>query len=64
MANKYKQRNYKCSCGAELKEYVWDSDLEKSEFVCTQCESKITAKNLVTETKQQLTAIRTDTKNR
>lgn len=64
MANKLKERKYKCNCGEELKEYVWDSDLEKHEFPCTQCHNILKNSDLVQEAKVEVQGIRTPTKNR
>jgi len=61
MANKLSPRKYKCKCGAELTEYVWDSDLHKKKFKCPTCSGELT---LVKVEKVSATAIRTPTKNR
>jgi predicted SprT family Zn-dependent metalloprotease len=64
MANSLKERKYKCKCGEEVKEYVWDNDLDKYEFPCTQCSQKVNFSNLVKEKKVEVQGIRTPTKNR
>ena len=47
MGNQFKQRNYQCKCGSFTKEYVWDSDLEKTKIKCNDCSKTLTHTNLV-----------------
>ena len=61
---KLKERKYRCVCGEEVKEYVWDTDLESHNFPCTKCKNEINASNLVKEQKIEVQGIRTPTKNR
>jgi hypothetical protein len=61
---KLKERHYKCVCGEEVKEYVWDTDLESHSFPCVQCLQKVDISNLVKEEKVEVQGIRTPTKNR
>lgn len=64
MKNKLTPRVYKCKCGFELKEYVWDSDVHKQKFKCPSCLKNVGFKNIKIEKVQLLTGIRTPTKNR
>lgn len=61
---KLKERKYKCECGEEVKEYIWDTDLESYSFPCIQCLQKVDISNLVKEEKVEVQGIRTPTKNR
>ena len=61
---KLKERKYRCVCGEEVKEYVWDTDLESHNFPCTKCKNEINVSNLVKEQKIEVQGIRTPTKNR
>ena len=64
MANRLKERKFKCECGEVTKEYVWDNDLEKHKFPCKKCSQKVNFSNLVKEEKVEVQGIRTPTKNR
>ena len=64
MANSLKERKYKCKCGEEVKEYVWDNDLDKYEFPCTKCHKSLKNSDIVKEKKVEVQGIRTPTKNR
>jgi hypothetical protein len=64
MANKLVPRNYKCKCGAELKEYVWDSDVHKAKFKCPACSGVLGFNDIKIEKTGSVTSIRTPTKNR
>ena len=64
MANKLVPRNYKCKCGAKLKEYVWDSDVHKQKFKCPACSGVLGFNDIKIEKKGSVTSIRTPTKNR
>ena len=64
MGNQYKQRTYKCKCGALTKEYVWDNELDKIKIKCSECSSKLDSSNLLKPSVNQAVSIRTPTKNR
>ena len=64
MANRLKERKFKCECGEVAKEYVWDNDLEKHKFPCKKCSQKVNFSNLVKEEKVEVQGIRTPTINR
>ena len=64
MGNKLIQRNYVCNCGAELKELVWDNDIQKKKFKCSECGAQLGFKNIKTNNSVSAPAIRTPTKNR
>lgn len=64
MANKLVPRTYRCKCGADLKEYVWDSDVHKAKFKCLACSGALGFHNIKIEKVGSVTAIRTPTKNR
>ena len=64
MGNVFKQRTYKCKCGALTKEYVWDNELDKIKIKCSECSNKLNRTNLVEAVAKQLIGIRTPTKNR
>lgn len=61
---KLKERVYECKCGAQLKEYVWDSDIHKQKFKCPACSGVLGVNNIKEKKFEMLTAIRTPTKNR
>jgi hypothetical protein len=63
MKNKLTPRTYKCKCGAEIKEYVWDNDIHKAKFKCN-CGATLGFKDIKVEKVGSVTAIRTPTKNR
>jgi hypothetical protein len=62
MKNTYKPRTYECKCGALTKEYLWDSDLDKTKIKCTDCSKTLNHTNLVKV--NEAVSIRTPTKNR
>jgi hypothetical protein len=64
MKNTLKQRTYECKCGVLTKEYVWDSDLDKTKINCSDCSKQLTNKNLVSTNTNWAASIRTPTKNR
>ena len=64
MGNVFKQRTYKCKCGATTKEYVWDNELDKTKVECSDCSNVLSSKDLLKESKNQAASIRTPTKNR
>lgn len=64
MANTLKERKYKCTCGQETKEYVWDNELDSHEFPCPQCHKNLKNCDLMQEIKVEVQGIRTPTKNR
>ena len=64
MANTLKERKFKCECGEEMKEYVWDSDLDSCEFPCKKCHKILNNSDIVREEKVEVQGIRTPTKNR
>jgi len=64
MRNKLIPRTYKCKCGAELKEYVWDSELQEKKLECPDCSGVLTFNNIKVEKVGSVIAIRTPTKNR
>lgn len=64
MANKLKERKYKCECGEVIKEYVWDNDLDKHKFPCAKCHKSLKNSDIVQEKKVEVQGIRTPTKNR
>lgn len=63
MKNRLTPRTYKCKCGDEIKEYVWDSDVVRVKFKCS-CGSILGFKDIKIEKVGSVTAIRTPTKNR
>lgn len=64
MGDVLKQRAYVCKCGATTKEIVWESQLSKSKFKCSECSKVLTDKNLFVANKTEAVSIRTPTKNR
>ena len=64
MRDTYSKKNYKCKCGANLEEFVWESELHKHTFECTKCNKIVGARSLVVRKVAQSTSIRTPTKNR
>jgi len=62
--NKLVQRRYKCKCGHELKDYVWDSDVHSKTFQCPDCGDTLGFNNIKVEKVGKSAAIRTPTKNR
>lgn len=62
MKNTYYPQAYKCDLGHITKHYVWSNELNVSQ-TCT-CGQLLTVRHIHTEKKQQLTSIRTPTKNR
>jgi hypothetical protein len=64
MGNVFKQRTYKCKCGATTKEYVWDNELDKTKVQCSECSKMLGSKDLLKENKVDAVGIRTPTKNR
>jgi hypothetical protein len=64
MGNVFKQRAFECKCGAVIKEYVWENDLENTKVKCNQCSEVLSSKNLLSIGKVQVASIRTPTKNR
>lgn len=62
--NKLTQRRYKCKCGHELKEYVWDSDVHSKTFKCPACNATLGFNNIKIDKVGKAAAIRTPTKNR
>jgi hypothetical protein len=63
MRNKLIPRTYKCKCGAEVREYVWDSNVNKQKFKC-KCGATLGFKDIKVDKVGSLTSIRTPTKNR
>lgn len=61
---KLKERKYRCMCGEEVKEYVWDNELESHNFPCPKCHNNLKISDIVKEEKIQVQGIRTPTKNR
>ena len=64
MNNKLISRNYLCECGAELKELVWDNDVQKKKFKCNECGAQLGFKDIKIKSSVSAPAIRTPTKNR
>lgn len=64
MKNTYKKRNYKCKCGEEISEYVWDNDIHDKKFECPSCGEELGFNQIKIKKVGTHTAIRTDTKNR
>lgn len=64
MGNQFKQRTYQCKCGALTKEYVWDNELNKKKFKCSECSDKLNHTNLLQNNTIHVVGIRTPTKNR
>jgi hypothetical protein len=63
MKNKLTPRVYRCKCGEEIKEYVWDNDVAKATFKCN-CGTTLGFNDIKIEKVGSVTAIRTPTKNR
>lgn len=61
---KYRQQLYICKCGQEFKYYVWDNEIETTEFSCPKCAEKLSAQNRVENKKIEVPGIKTPTKNR
>jgi hypothetical protein len=64
MRNTFGKRTYKCKCGSIQEDYVWQTELNKHKFKCSQCNKSIGFEQLNKVEKVQLPSIRTDTKNR
>ena len=64
MSNKFQPRKYKCKCGEELTEYVWDSEIHEKKLECPSCLSVLDFNNIKIDKVSSVTAIRTPTKNR
>jgi len=64
MKNTFGKRTYKCKCGAIQEAYVWQNELTKHKFKCSECKKSIGIDQLKTESKVQTASIRTPTKNR
>lgn len=64
MKDTYGKRIYKCKCGSNEEQFVWESDIKKHKFKCSKCQKEITFVQLIINKTVQLTAIRTPTRNR
>lgn len=64
MKNTFGKRTYKCKCGSLEEQYLWETELKKYKFKCSQCKKAVSFEQLKTVEKMQLVSIRTDTKNR
>ena len=64
MKNTFGKRTYKCKCGLLEEQYVWETELKKHKFKCSQCKKSVGFEQLKTVEKMQIVSIRTDTKNR
>lgn len=62
--SQYKKHKYRCKCGKEYNEYVWDTDIKKHKFKCIECKAIIGRTKLVIDKLISITSIRTPTKNR
>lgn len=60
---KLAQVKYRCKCGEITQVYVWDNEIAHKRVKCS-CKAVMDGSNVVKPEKMQLTAIRTDTKNR
>ena len=64
MKDTYGKREYKCKCGSNEEQFVWESELTNYTFKCNKCNKELDIKNLKTKEVPQTAAIRTPTKNR
>lgn len=65
MKDSYRYRVYKCKkCTIMKSDYCWDSQVLEHKTKCPECGKQMTYDDLVIKEKQQLTSIRTETKNR
>jgi hypothetical protein len=64
MKDSYGKRIYKCKCGSNEEQFVWQSELGKHKFSCSKCKIKLDIKNIYKLPQIETAAIRTPTKNR
>jgi predicted SprT family Zn-dependent metalloprotease len=64
MKNKLLPRKYKCKCGKEITEYVWDSEIHDKIITCESCGDNLGFNDIKVDKVGSVTAIRTPTKNR
>jgi len=64
MKDTIQKRLYKCKCGITSEDYVWSSSIKEHTFECSKCNKPLGYDNLYVQKPNQVTAIRTPTKNR
>jgi hypothetical protein len=64
MKDTYGKRLYKCKCGSLQEQYVWETELNKHRFKCSECKKSLSIEDLNKQTKVEATSIRTPTRNR
>lgn len=64
MKDSYGKRIYKCKCGSNEEQFVWESELAKFKFSCSKCKKEIKFVQLIINKIGQSASIRTPTKNR
>ena len=58
------KRTYRCKCGTNTEDYVWESSIREHTIKCTKCESVLSFDHIKVEKVLHITSIRTPTKNR